>query len=236
MSLLHPSGRSRKQRAGAATLTIGFFWKLGAQLEPRVSVTDAHEKKPVVRRDSGLRSHTCQRSRSLPPPERSGCLRAITHLKVSTARLNRSSMPSRTRDGWASRSPAFGGPSKGEPRSWERRARSHPRTVSDNAVDTRDRAGKTSNLTTDQARRVSEPLAERPGEPPVVARLVIEIRSDGSHTIARGAMEDALSGQKVAVEASGTTPLALALSLAKSIVGTPVLARQAFRALVGRKR
>ena len=43
-------------------------------------------------------------------------------------------------------------------------------------------------------------------------------------------MEDALSGQKVAVEASGTTPLALALSLAKSIVGTPVLARQAFRA------
>ncbi|HMI83675.1 MAG TPA: hypothetical protein VK550_06240 [Polyangiaceae bacterium] len=103
-------------------------------------------------------------------------------------------------------------------------------------MDTRDRAGKTSNLTTDQARRVSEPLAERPGEPPVVARLVIEIRSDGSHTIARGAMEDALSGQKVAVEASGTTPLALALSLAKSIVGTPVLARQAFRALVGRKR
>jgi hypothetical protein len=108
--------------------------------------------------------------------------------------------------------------------------------VSDNAVDARDRAAKTTSLTADQAGRESERLAERPGEPPVVARLVIEIRSDGSHTIARGAMEDALSGQKVAVEANGTTPLALALSLAKSIVGTPVLARQAFRALVGRRR
>ncbi|MET0592349.1 MAG: hypothetical protein ABW133_06600 [Polyangiaceae bacterium] len=84
--------------------------------------------------------------------------------------------------------------------------------------------------------RKGDPLAERPGEPPVVARLVIEIRSDGTRTIARGAMEDALSGQKVAVEANGTTPLALALSLAKSIVATPVLARQAFRALVSRRR
>jgi hypothetical protein len=49
-------------------------------------------------------------------------------------------------------------------------------------------------------------------------------------------MEDAINGQKVAIEANGTTPLALALSLAKSIVATPLLARQAFRALVGRKR
>jgi hypothetical protein len=108
--------------------------------------------------------------------------------------------------------------------------------VSDKAVDARDRAPKVGTLATDPIGRDSERLAERAGEPPVVARLVIEIRSDGSHTIARGAMEDALSGQKVAVEANGTTPLALALSLAKSIVGTPVLARQAFRALVGRKR
>jgi hypothetical protein len=108
--------------------------------------------------------------------------------------------------------------------------------VSDKAVDARDRTGKSDSLTAEQPARGSEGLAERPGEPPVVARLVIEIRSDGSHTIARGAMEDALSGQKVAVEASGTTPLALALSLAKSIVATPLLARQAFRALVRRNR
>ena len=115
--------------------------------------------------------------------------------------------------------------------------------MSDKAVDTGNRAkkaddrraGKPAGLTVERIQAV-ETLAERPGEPPIVARLVIEIRSDGSHTIARGAMEDALSGQKVAVEASGTTPLALALSLAKSIVATPVLARQAFRALVTRRR
>jgi hypothetical protein len=107
--------------------------------------------------------------------------------------------------------------------------------MSDKRVDARDRAKK-DLLTAEGTQRDANRLAERPGEPPVVARLVVEIRSDGSHTIARGAMEDALSGQKVAVEANGTTPLALALSLAKSIVATPVLARQAFRALVGRKR
>jgi hypothetical protein len=48
----------------------------------------------------------------------------------------------------------------------------------------------------------------------VVARLVIEIRSDGSRTIARGAMEDVASGQSVALEARGDSPLSLALSLA----------------------
>ena len=114
--------------------------------------------------------------------------------------------------------------------------------MSDKAVDTGNRAkraddrpaGKPAGLTVERIK--AGELAERPGEPPIVARLVIEIRSDGSHTIARGAMEDALSGQKVAVEASGTTPLALAFSLAKSIVATPVLARQAFRALVARRR
>lgn len=52
---------------------------------------------------------------------------------------------------------------------------------------------------------------------PVVARLIVEIRSDGSRTIARGAIEDANLGQRVAVEARGDSPLALALALAKSI-------------------
>jgi hypothetical protein len=107
--------------------------------------------------------------------------------------------------------------------------------MSDKDMDGGERDPK-SSLRAGAAGRPGEPLAERPGEPPVVARLVIEIRSDGTRTIARGAMEDALSGQKVAVEANGTTPLALALSLAKSIVATPVLARQAFRALVARRR
>lgn len=76
-------------------------------------------------------------------------------------------------------------------------------------------------------------------EPPVVARLVVEIRSDGRTTVARGAMEDAQSGQKVAIRATGTTPLALALSLAKSIASAPWLAaaataNRALRALKGR--
>ena len=58
---------------------------------------------------------------------------------------------------------------------------------------------------------------------PVVARLIVEIRSDGSRTIARGAMEDAASDTRVAIEASGTNPLELALALAKSILAAPWL-------------
>ncbi|MEO7095815.1 MAG: hypothetical protein ABI175_21325 [Polyangiales bacterium] len=74
-------------------------------------------------------------------------------------------------------------------------------------------------------------------EPPVVARLVIEIRSDGRRTIARGAAEDVLLGEKVAVHAEGTTPLALALSLAKSLVTLPALAKTTFKAMLpGRKQ
>lgn len=64
---------------------------------------------------------------------------------------------------------------------------------------------------------------------PVVARMVIEIRSDGSRTIARGAMEDVALGQKVALEAEGTTPLALAMQLAKSIGGLPAFAASSMR-------
>jgi hypothetical protein len=78
---------------------------------------------------------------------------------------------------------------------------------------------------------------ERLDEPPVVARLVIEIRSDGRRTIARGAAEDVLLGEKVAVHAEGTTPLALALSLAKSLVTLPALAKTTFKAMLpGRKQ
>lgn len=72
---------------------------------------------------------------------------------------------------------------------------------------------------------------------PVVARLVVEIRSDGSRTIARGAMEDVLSGEKVAIEARGASPMSLALGLAKSMMRGRVFARQAARALLpGRKK
>src|SRR5688572_23358037 len=66
-------------------------------------------------------------------------------------------------------------------------------------------------------------------ELPVVARLIVEVRSDGSRTIARGAMEDAASGTRVAIEAAGSTPLELALTLARSIVTAPFFARQLAR-------
>jgi hypothetical protein len=78
-------------------------------------------------------------------------------------------------------------------------------------------------------------LASEPGDPPVVARMVVEIRSDGTRTIARGAIEDVVSGEKVAVEARGTTPMALAASLAKTMFSAPMLARQAVRALIASK-
>ncbi len=54
-------------------------------------------------------------------------------------------------------------------------------------------------------------------EPPVVARLVIELRSDGTRTVARGAMDDVVSGQRVAIEARGGSPAELTVSLAGSI-------------------
>lgn len=77
---------------------------------------------------------------------------------------------------------------------------------------------------------------ERGDEPPVVARLVVEIRSDGSRTIARGALEDVQHGDRVSVEARGSTPLSLAMGLVRSLLSTPMLARAASRKLLGRSR
>lgn len=85
-------------------------------------------------------------------------------------------------------------------------------------------------------RRPDGSIEREPDEPPVVARMVIEIRSDGTRTIARGAMEDAQSGERVAIEAKGTSPLSLAASLAKAMFGAPALARHAVRALLKGRR
>lgn len=81
-----------------------------------------------------------------------------------------------------------------------------------------------------QSNAQSELVAPRPAtehrpavseEPPVVARLVVEIRSDGTRTVARGAMEDLVTGQRTKVEASGGSPVQLAASLAGSLITTP---------------
>lgn len=75
------------------------------------------------------------------------------------------------------------------------------------------------------APRSEAPLTEADEEPPVVARMVIEIRSDGSRTIARGALEDRLLGETATVEAEASTPLELAGKLLRSLVGLPLLGR-----------
>jgi hypothetical protein len=68
-------------------------------------------------------------------------------------------------------------------------------------------------------------------ELPVVARLVVEIRSDGRRTVARGALEDAVLGQTVAVEARGDSPVQMAWALTRAMFRVPAMARQAGRAL-----
>lgn len=74
-------------------------------------------------------------------------------------------------------------------------------------------------------------------EPPVVARLIVEIRSDGSRTIARGAMEDVASGQRTQLEARGDSPMQLALALARTLTQLPRLgARSAVRGLLARRK
>lgn len=69
-------------------------------------------------------------------------------------------------------------------------------------------------------------------EPPVVARMVIEIRSDGTRTIARGALEDVLSDERVKIEASGGSPMQLAASLASNLLSTPFMLGRAANAMI----
>jgi hypothetical protein len=69
-------------------------------------------------------------------------------------------------------------------------------------------------------------------EPPVVARMIVEIRSDGTRTIARGALEDVVTGERVAIDAKGGSPIQLAASLAQSLLSTPFSLSRAAGALV----
>ena len=61
-------------------------------------------------------------------------------------------------------------------------------------------------------------------ELPVVARLIVEVRSDGRRTIARGGLEDVASGQRVTIDARGDSPAQLALALARSVFKLPTFA------------
>ena len=90
---------------------------------------------------------------------------------------------------------------------------------------------------------MADELEKKPGaplqeskEPPVVTRLVIEIRSDGTRTIARGAVEDVKSGERVEVNAEGATPLLLIASLLRSLTDVPSLAKKAAALFLGPKK
>ncbi|MEM6296377.1 MAG: hypothetical protein AAGA54_34225 [Myxococcota bacterium] len=61
--------------------------------------------------------------------------------------------------------------------------------------------------------------------PPVVARLVVEIRSDGSRTVARGALEDHVGGDDVAVAVEADSPAALLGKLSRSLLSLPTMLR-----------
>lgn len=92
---------------------------------------------------------------------------------------------------------------------------------------------ETSVTTTKDYRDEMATLGE---EPPVVARLMVEIRSDGTRTIARGALKDELSGEQVTLEAKGTSPVQLAAQLAKSLLSTPLMASQFAKAMLAARR
>lgn len=80
---------------------------------------------------------------------------------------------------------------------------------------------KTTPLVRDERKTALETEADLP---PVVARMVVEIRSDGRRTVARGALEDLQTGEKVALQANAQNPIALAQELTKALLKTPVLA------------
>ena len=77
----------------------------------------------------------------------------------------------------------------------------------------------------DELKKPEGASLEEQKELPVVTRLVIEIRSDGTRTIARGMAEDVAQGERVQIKAEGATPLQLVLSLVKSLRDVPVLTR-----------
>ena len=89
----------------------------------------------------------------------------------------------------------------------------------------------------DKPELVRAPASELQGEPPVVARLVVEIRSDGSRTIARGALEDVTNQNRTTIEARGDSPIQLAIALARTLTQLPRIgARSAVRGLLSRRK
>jgi hypothetical protein len=74
------------------------------------------------------------------------------------------------------------------------------------------------------------PLGPPADEPPVVAQLMIEIRSDGTRTIARGALHDLRTNESANVRAEGRKPSDLMVSLVGSLLSLPSSALNMLRA------
>jgi hypothetical protein len=69
-------------------------------------------------------------------------------------------------------------------------------------------------------------------ELPIVARILVEIRSDGTRTVASASVQNALLGQAVSVQAETTTPNSIAQVLLRSMARMPLLGTVASRALL----
>ena len=91
-----------------------------------------------------------------------------------------------------------------------------------------------SNVDLQKVRESEIDRSEEDSELPVVARMMVEIRSDGRRTVARGALQDEASGQKVTLEAQGETPAQLAAQLTKSLLTLPLTSMQLTRTLLRR--
>lgn len=63
--------------------------------------------------------------------------------------------------------------------------------------------------------------------PPVVLRMVVEVRSDGSRTVARGAIEDIPNGERVQVKIDNFSPLLLGKEITRALIGLPSFAKRA---------
>lgn len=93
------------------------------------------------------------------------------------------------------------------------------------------RAPVEAHVVDESASQASETSVVAEDLPPVVSRLVVEIRSDGRKTMARGAIEDVATGQRVAISADARSLVELSGMLVQSLgqtVGSvlPRLGRQ----------
>ena len=84
--------------------------------------------------------------------------------------------------------------------------------------------------------KTAEAVPTATPELPVVARMVVEIRSDGARTMARGAVEDLRTGEKTELKVEGASPLLLVASLLNSLRSVPSLVRDAAWKLLPKKR